>query len=345
MDLKRHSVIALYLAGKRQVDIVRELQHLNVNRMFVYRTINRYKETGSIQKRYGGGPKKTATSSEMVRKVKARVDHKSERSGRQMARDLNISQRSLRRILENKLKVKPYKRQKMQELTDAQKKVRLQRAKELLRLQKSNQLPNIVFSDEKNFTIEQYVNKQNDRVYLKERSNENLALRTATRTQAPPSVMVWAAVTADGRSPLVFLNRGVKVNANIYREYVLEGALKPWATKHFGEREWTFQQDSAPSHKARANQEWMQENVPHFISAEQWPPRSPDANPLDFSVWGILQARVGTKKYQSVDVLKKALLREWKKIPQDHISAACDSFVSRLKAIVRAKGGHIENLE
>lgn len=48
MEFKRNSVIALYLAGKLQPAIVRELSHLKVNKMFVYRTIKRYNDTGSI---------------------------------------------------------------------------------------------------------------------------------------------------------------------------------------------------------------------------------------------------------------------------------------------------------
>lgn len=66
-------------------------------------------------------------------------------------------------------------------------------------------------------------------------------------------VMVWAAVTASGRSPIAFIESGFKVNATHYRENVLEAALEPCARKHFGRRLWTFQQDSAPSHKARVN--------------------------------------------------------------------------------------------
>ena len=175
------------------------------------------------------------------------------------------------------------------------KKVRLERAKELLRLHESGQLPNLVFSDEKPFQIEQFVNKQNDRVYLPKRSAEKLQLRLATRTQAPPMVMVWAAVTADGRSPLVFTDRGAKINAEYYRENVLKTVLKPWVDKHFGRRPWTFQQDSAPPHSARVNQEWLKKEVPRFISTAQWPPKSPDLNPLDFCAWGILESKVLTK--------------------------------------------------
>jgi len=58
MEYKRNSVVALYLARKSNSAIVKELQNLKVNKMFVFRTINHYKETGSVKKRHGGGWKK-----------------------------------------------------------------------------------------------------------------------------------------------------------------------------------------------------------------------------------------------------------------------------------------------
>ena len=64
-----------------------------------------------------------------------RLERNPRRSGRQMAKELKISQDSIRRILKNELKVKPYKFQKAHDLTPKQKKVRLERAKQLLRLQ------------------------------------------------------------------------------------------------------------------------------------------------------------------------------------------------------------------
>lgn len=234
MEFKRNSVIALCLTGKSQPAIVRELEHLKVNKMFVYRTISRYNETGSISKRCGGDAKKTATSSKVIRSVKARIERNPRRSGRKMASELNISRERVQHILKNELGLKALKFQKVHDLTPGQKKVRVERAKELIRLHASGQLPNIVFSDEAPFVIEQHVNKQNDRVYLPERSYDNFDQRMATRKQAPQFLMIWAAVTADGRSPLVFLDRGVKINAIVYRETVLEAVLKPWARKHFG---------------------------------------------------------------------------------------------------------------
>ena len=61
--------------------------------------------------------------------------------------------------------------QKVQDLSEAQKNVR---HKELLRLAESGELPNLVFSDEKPFVIQKFVNKQNECVYLPKRSAENL---------------------------------------------------------------------------------------------------------------------------------------------------------------------------
>lgn len=222
-----------------------------MNKMFVSKTINRYNDTGSVKKRHGGGWEKTATSSDMIRKVKTRIKQNPKKSVRKIARKMHISASSVRRILKN-LHVKPYKIQKLYALNSTQMKVRLERAKELKRLHTSGEIPNI-FSSEKIFIIKQLLNKQNDWVWLTERSNKNLSARLATRSHHPAQMMVWAAVTADERFSMVFLEPSVKVYANNYHEMVLEAALKPWAQKHFGSRPWTFQQDSAPSHKARVN--------------------------------------------------------------------------------------------
>ena len=41
MEFKRDSVVALYLAGRSQVAIVRAIQYINVNKSFVSRIIAR----------------------------------------------------------------------------------------------------------------------------------------------------------------------------------------------------------------------------------------------------------------------------------------------------------------
>ena len=91
----------------------------------------------------------------------------------------------------------------------------------------------IVFSDEKLFTVEQSLNKQNDRILALSKDAVPQDTFRVFRTQKPMSVMVWAGVTSTGRTPLVFVPQGVKVNQSVYRDDILKKVLKPWARKHF----------------------------------------------------------------------------------------------------------------
>ena len=87
-------------------------------------------------------------------------------------------------------------------------------------------LPNLMITDEKKFDIQQVVNQQNNRDCASSSSTEG---RIVTRRQNPQSVMVWAAVTETGRSPLLFVPSWVKLNSQRYIADILEGCLLPWA--------------------------------------------------------------------------------------------------------------------
>ena len=46
--------------------------------------------------------------------------------------------------------------------------------------------------------------------------------------------------------------------------------------------------------------------------------------------------------HTSVKALKRSLVREWAKIPQEHYRALVDEFQRRLAMVIDVKGGHIE---
>jgi inhibitor of nuclear factor kappa-B kinase subunit alpha len=201
----------------------------------------------------------------------------------------------------------------------------------------------ILFSDEKFFTIEQSHNIQNDRVISPNAAAANRRGRTISRCQKPAGVMVWAGVTSNGKTPLVFVENGIKINANNYINDILEAVVLPWSQRHFGDQPWIFQQDSAPAHRAKTTQDWCRANFPDFINAQEWPPYSPDLNPLDYSIWGILGANACATAHTSTESLKRSLLRAWDKIDVNVLRAAVDQFPQRLNACIRANGGYFEN--
>jgi len=110
----------------------------------------------------------------------------------------------------------------------------------------------------------------------------------------------------------------------------------------FKDEKWTFQQDGATAHTAKVCQEWCNENCPLFITKNEWPPSSPDLNPLDFCIWSILESNVNKKRFKNVENLKKKLISEWEKIPLEIVRASINSFKGRLEKIIANNGGHIE---
>ncbi|KAI6646946.1 hypothetical protein LOD99_9040 [Oopsacas minuta] len=103
-----------------------------------------------------------------------------------------------------------------------------------------------------------------------------------------------------------------------------------------------FQQDDAPAHTANITRKWLHENISGFLSKEEWPPSSPDLNPMDFSIWAILETKACAKSHNNLDSLKRSLVKEWEKIPQEVLRAAVESFPTRLRSVVKNKGGYKE---
>lgn len=92
-------------------------------------------------------------------------------------------------------------------------------------------------------------------------------------------------VSKKGKLPLVFIDKGVKINQKYYIEEVLEKNLLPNANILYGDDCYCFQQDSTPAHTGNQSQRWCEENLPDFIPKTERPPSSPDSNPLDFIIY------------------------------------------------------------
>jgi len=155
--------------------------------------------------------------------------------------------------------------------------------------------------------------------------------------------MVLVGVSKLGCTHLIFVNCGLKVNGCYYREVLLSQQLLPAIRQVSGDF-FVFQQDSEPAHRARKTIKLLQWETSAFISPNLWPVNSPDLNPVDYDIWGVLQDRVYQKKSKDVNELRQRLVEVWAGLQQNVIGDAIDQWCRRLHACVQARGGHFEYL-
>ena len=154
--------------------------------------------------------------------------------------------------------------------------------------------------------------------------------------------MVSAGICFGGKGRLHFVPEKVKVNADFYVKDLLPKLIED--CNRLLPNGYIFQQDGAPAHFSRLAQEWIGQRCPEFIKKDDWPPNSPDLNPLDYHVWGAMleKYKVYTPKPTNKAELKTVLEAIWEDLPQDALNQAVLAFRKRLQACIRAEGGHFE---
>jgi inhibitor of nuclear factor kappa-B kinase subunit alpha len=157
--------------------------------------------------------------------------------------------------------------------------------------------------------------------------------------------MVWAAMGHNFKSELHFVPQGLKIKAQDYLRFMQVFEVEIKQKIGYDERTgrwrqpWTFQQDSAPAHKANITQRWLLDHFPDVITRQQWPASSPDLNPIE-NIWGIL--RVNVVAHPNVDFLKQALRREWDKLTLVEINRCVARWPRCLDAMLNAGGIRFE---
>jgi hypothetical protein len=80
-------------------------------------------------------------------------------------------------------------------------------------------------------------------------------------------VMVSVALSKLGCTELIFVEPGVKVSGQYYRDFLLSEQLLP-AMRHIASDVYTFQQESAPAYRARKTIELLQHETLDFITLD-----------------------------------------------------------------------------
>jgi transposase len=275
-----------------------------------------------------------------VQLVQEMISEDPGRSMRSMARELEVSDSTIRRVVEEDIRYKSYALRRGPLLNDVTRERRLEKAKLLLTRLKhphsNGQL--IFFSDEKNFSQEQKVNSQNDRWLCSEPEEVPVVMTP----KFPATVMVLGVISSDGDvMPPHFFEKGQRITAEVYVD-VLSTVVEPWMRQIAGDRHFIFQQDGAPAHTANKTQKWLREHLPEFWEKEVWPPNSPDCNPLDYFMWGVCERDVNKRSHNTVASVKAKVTEVMTLLDRNTIVRACKRFRSRVEAVIDREGGFFD---
>ena len=311
--------------------------------------ITKIDETGDTKRKQGSGRPRSARTAENVATVEELILSQegqpgTSKSPREIERDTGISRGTVQRIVKRDLQLKTFRRREVQLLSIGDRLKRLAACKRLKKRITVAKLARTWFTDEKIFTVQTPTNSQNDRVYASVAVKRDVPAERLLkgRKHFSQSVMVSVAVSKLGKTSLVFVERGAKVDSSYYCDIVLQQGLLP-DIKNLSGDNFTFQQDGAPAHRSRKTVAYLRGHVPDFIEPENWPPNSPDLNPVDYSIWGVLQQVVYKQGIRDVEHLKEGVTRCWEEMSQDTINRAIGQFRKRLSLVIAANGGHIEH--
>jgi len=87
--------------------------------------------------------------------------------------------------------------------------------------------------------------------------------------------------------------------------------------------------------------------MPNFISSQEWTPISPDLNPLDYSVWDILQELVYEGRHEPFTNLKdlqNVIRNKWHDVDDQTVRKVMLQYERRLAAVAKQNGGPIEHI-
>lgn len=191
----------------------------------------------------------------------------------------------------------------------------------------------VVFSDESRFNL--FRSDGRVRVWRQPGQEFHPECLQITESHAI-SVHVWAGMTWNGKTELVFLERNV--TGETYGQ-LLQQHFVPFVNATFGGvQNCILQDDNAPPHRAAAVQ---QLKAQLGIRTLRWPSRSPDMNPIEHA-WDVMKRIIQRKQNppQNAAQLRLAVMEAWEQLPQNTLNRLVLSMPRRIATLLRARGAY-----
>lgn len=331
-------VDALLQQGISQREVARRL---NLSQSAVSRVYRRFQETGSYSRRPDTSRRRLTSERDdrFIVSTSLRNRHLTGVSVQQQLREVrgvSVSQWTVRRRL-REANLIPRRPARGPKLTTAHRQARLEFAREHINWS-AEQWRSVLFTDECRVCL--HGSDRRARVYRRPGERFAQCCFAETVSFGGGSCMMWAGISLEGKTELVFIpggGRGGGLTAARYVEDILLDHVLPY--EGYTEDGFLLMHDNARCHTARITRQFMDEVG---IQTMDWPALSPDLNPIEH-LWDELKRKVRARNPApaSIGELKTALEEEWERLPQKLVKKKLiRSMKNRLRSVIQARGGN-----
>ena len=268
--------------------------------------VSNFQKTGSVNRKVQKSRKKPVRTKALIESIKNLYVEDNKISLRKIANIVPASISTIRNVAKTEFKLKPYKaiRKFCLYKNDYQRRLDFV---EFVRSRRLNVETLLICSDEAFFYLHGGHNLQNNRIWAEFQPNY-----INEKPLNDDKVMVWCAFSTDYVYGPYFFDD--TVNGERYLA-MLKYFFWPMHSRLKSKKKLLsiLQHDGAPPHRKKEVDEYLESKFgDRFIGSGIWPPRSPDLNPCDFSLWGSLKSKVYNPKPNNVQELRNNIEQEIK---------------------------------
>ena len=339
----------------RGQEICRQFKSKNWARSSVDQLIQRYEKSGSYDRTVGSSRPVSASTAENEEALLKLTESQESQPGssmslRKASQRIGITKSSASRISKSKNR-KSVKRIVTPQLTAGAVQRRFTRSRNLYTRYNAERIKLLAWQDEKDFTLQVPSNRQNNRIFITgKKSDVNPSRLYHPANKFTKKIMVSCLISWNGVSKPFFVDPGKqKVDAKYFANH-LKRDLVPALHDLYPDGDGIYVQDGASAHTSNLAQDYLKEVFGRdgFVNKNQWPPKSPDLNPLDYYFWNAVKEKVyeGRREpFTNLAQLKRRIKYVWDAAFDEEASRkAITEFRKRLRAVVVNKGGPIVHL-
>lgn len=317
-------------------------ERLVPSKQAVHKLRRKFEVTGSVLDARKCGRTRTIRTVENTEITSDAFNKSPQKSTRRASSELGIPRTTLQRIMAD-LSLRPFKPRLIHALNEDDPDRRMQFCELFLgKMDRNRQIfDDILWTDEATFKLNGHINRHNC-VYWAD-ANPRLTIEHELNL---PGICVWAGVWSEGIVGPFFFDGTV---TGLSYLQILTDPIFPVLMDHPKLSRMIWQQDGAPAHFHSEVRTLLDKTFPGRWMGRrgsiEWPPRSPDLTPMDFSIWGILKENVYSQKPATISDLKKVITEEFGTFDVTLCQRICHSVEGRLLKCIQARGNQFEHLE